>query len=86
MRLQSPLFSGLLIEENFETRVKRGFINYIPEKLILDLEITVSMKTHVKRIMGNIKRIIVEGKLPTIRVAPQKCTGGCGYKHICKPS
>ena len=75
---------ALLIEENFNTVVKRGFINYISEALILELEITPSMKAHVKRVLGHIKRIIREEQLPPIRVAENKCTGGCGHKQTCK--
>jgi CRISPR-associated exonuclease Cas4 len=76
---------ALLIEENFETIVKRGYINYIPEKLVVRLQITPTMKSHVKRVLGHIKRIIREETLPPIRVAKRKCTGGCGHKHTCQP-
>jgi len=74
---------ALLIEENFKTVVKRGFVNYIPETLILQVEITPTMKSYVKRVLGHIKRIIKDEELPSIRVAKQKCTGGCGYKQTC---
>jgi len=74
---------ALLVEENFGTVVKRGFVNYIPETLILQLEITPTMKSYVKRVLGHIKRIIKEEELPPIRVAKQKCTGGCGHKQTC---
>ncbi|MGC8896597.1 MAG: CRISPR-associated protein Cas4 [Candidatus Bathyarchaeia archaeon] len=74
---------ALLVEENFGTVVRRGFVNYIPEKLILKFEITRSMKSYVKRVVGHIKRIIREEKLPPIRVAQNKCQGGCGHKQTC---
>jgi len=74
----------LLIEDQFGGCVKRGFINYIPEKLVIKVDIVSSMKVHVKRVLGHIRRIIWEEKLPPIRVAKHKCTGGCGYKHICQ--
>ena len=41
------------------------------------------MKVHVKRVLGHIKRIIREEKLPLIRVAKHKCSGGCGFKFLC---
>jgi CRISPR-associated exonuclease Cas4 len=66
---------ALLINENFETQVRRGFVCYLPEKLIVELKITPTMKIHVKRIIGHIKRMIREEKLPPIRVAKHKCTG-----------
>ena len=77
---------ALLIEENFETTVKRGFVNYLPETLILQMQITPTMKSYVKRVLGHIKRIISEEELPPIRVAKSKCQGGCGHKQTCQQS
>ena len=76
---------ALLIEENYQAIVKRGYINYIPEKLAVKIDITPTMKTHVKRILTQIEEIIQKEKPPPIRVAKEKCTGGCGYKWICNP-
>ncbi len=75
---------ALLVEENFGTVVKRGFVNYIPEQLILKFEITPTMKSYAKRVVGHIKRIIREEKLPPIKVARNKCQGGCGHKQTCQ--
>jgi CRISPR-associated exonuclease Cas4 len=75
---------ALLIEDSFKTVVKRGFVNYLPETLILQFEITPTMKSYVKRVLGHIRRIIRDEELPPIRVAKQKCTGGCGHKQTCK--
>lgn len=75
---------ALLVEDQFGGCVKRGFINYIPEKLVVQVDIMPSMKVHVKRVLGHIKRIIKEEKLPPVRVAKEKCTGGCGHKQICQ--
>ena len=77
---------ALLIEESFGTIVKQGIVNYLPETQILQLEITPTMKTHVKRVLGHIKRIIQTEELPPIRVAKHKCQGGCGHKQTCQPS
>jgi CRISPR-associated exonuclease Cas4 len=77
---------ALLVEENFDTVVRRGFVNYIPETSILRLEITPTMKSYVKHVLGHIKRIVKEEELPPIQVAKQKCAGGCGHKQICQQS
>lgn len=77
---------ALLVEENYDTVVKRGFVNYIPEQIILEVGITPTMKMHVKRVIGHIKRIIKEETLPAIRVAKYKCAGGCGHKQTCQRS
>jgi len=71
---------ALLVEENFETVVRRGFVNYIPEGSILRVEITPTMKSYVKRVLGHIKRMIKDEELPPIRVAKHNCQGGCGHK------
>jgi len=75
---------GLLVEDHFGVVVRRGFVSYIPEALILQFEVTPTMKSYVKRVLGHIKRIIKEEELPPIRVAKQKCTGGCGHKQTCQ--
>lgn len=76
---------ALLIEDNFNTTVKRAFVDYIPEGLILQFEITPTMKIFVKRVLGHIRRIIKDEELPPIRVAKYKCLGGCGHKEVCQP-
>jgi CRISPR-associated exonuclease Cas4 len=75
---------ALLVEDHFKTVARRGFVNYIPESLILQFEITPTMKSYVKRILGHIRRIIRDEKLPPIRVAKHKCAGGCGHKQTCQ--
>jgi len=77
---------ALLIEDNFKTIVKRAFVDYIPEGLILQFEITPTMKIFVKRVLGHIRRIIKDEELPPIRVAKYKCLGGCGHKQVCQQS
>jgi CRISPR-associated exonuclease Cas4 len=75
---------ALLIEDNFNTVVRRAFVDYIPEGLILQFEITPTMKIFVKRVLGHIRRIIKDEELPPIRVAKYKCAGGCGHKQTCQ--
>lgn len=75
---------ALLIEDCFGTVVKQGIVNYLPQTQILQFEITPTMKTHVKRVLGHIKRIIQTEELPPIRVANYKCQGGCGHRQTCQ--
>ena len=74
---------ALLIDESFDTCVRRGFINYIPEEKVIGLEITRSMKVFVKRVLGDVEKIIREERLSPIKVSRKKCTGGCGFKFLC---
>jgi CRISPR-associated exonuclease Cas4 len=75
---------ALLIEESYETVVKRGFINYMPEERVIGLEITPTMKRHVERILGHIRGMESGEELPPRRVSGRRCTGGCGYTWICR--
>ncbi len=74
---------ALLIDEAFNTHVKRGFINYIPEDKVIKLEITHAMKVYVRRVLSDIEKIIREERLPPIKTSKKKCAGGCGFKFLC---
>jgi len=74
---------ALLIDENYQTTVKRGFINYLQEEKIIKIDITPTMKTHTKRVITQINKIIKEEKIPKISVPKNKCTGGCGFRYLC---
>ena len=50
---------GLLVEDHFGVVVRRGFVNYIPEGLILQFEITPTMKSYVMRALGHVKRFFL---------------------------
>ena len=74
---------ALLIDENYCTVVRRGYISYLPERLTLKVEITPEMKKHVKRILTQIERIVSQGNPPKIRPHKKRCSGGCGYRWMC---
>ena len=76
---------ALLTEENFKTIVKQGYIVYLPEKLTVKLEITPLMKTYTQRVILKIEEITSSGRIPEVTFS-HKCSGGCGYKWICKPT
>jgi len=44
---------ALFVEEIFDIHVACDFINCIPEDVILELEMTPTMKVHVKRVIEN---------------------------------
>ncbi|MEM2365279.1 MAG: CRISPR-associated protein Cas4 [Candidatus Bathyarchaeia archaeon] len=77
---------ALLIEENYGSIVKRGFIFYEGDGAILEIEITPVMKAYVRRAIGRIWEALAKGEPPPIRVPKAKCSGGCGLKWICRPA
>lgn len=75
---------ALLVEESYETVVRRGFITYMPEELTIALKIPPTIKIHVRRILSHINEIITREELPLRRISGRRCTGGCGYKQVCQ--
>ena len=75
---------SMLVEDNFNKVVKRGYIYYELEDLPVKVLITPSLRKLTKLIIDDIKRIknyeILPSKTPDI----SKCKGGCGYLWICK--
>jgi len=65
-----------MIDECFDTLVRRGYVNYVPEKRVVRVDITPTMKAYVKRVVGHMRRVVEEGLLPPIRVSRAKCSGG----------
>jgi CRISPR-associated exonuclease Cas4 len=74
---------ALLIEEVYGTTVKTGYIDYIPEKIIVRIDFSSTMKTYTRKIIEAVHTMIAQERPPLISVSPRKCTGGCGYKWIC---
>ena len=62
--------------------MKHGILNCLPETLILQFEITPAMKTHVKRVLGHLKRIIQDEELPPIWVANINVTANADTKNM----
>lgn len=77
---------ALLIEENYGSVVKRGFIFYEGDGTALEIRITPAMKAYLRRTIGRIREALAKGEPPPIRVPKAKCSGGCGLKWICQPA
>lgn len=74
---------ALLLEEQYSTIVRRGFVYYLPEDLAVEVEITESMKTYLKKVIRAIHNVIESGEEPSARIPKSRCSGGCGYLWIC---
>jgi len=75
---------SMLIEDNFNKIVKRGYIYYELEDLPIKVPITPSLRRLTKLIIEDIKRIKYHEILPAKTPDISKCRGGCGYLWICK--
>ena len=76
-------FYSILLEKRYGKIIKRGYIYYENNELI-EVTITNHEKSMVRKIIREIREMIESEKSPRVRVNPKKCTGGCGYKWICK--
>jgi CRISPR-associated exonuclease Cas4 len=74
---------ALLMEEEYSTIVRRGFVYYLPEDEAVEVRITESMKTYVKKTIRAIQNVIATGEEPVARIPRSRCSGGCGYLWIC---
>lgn len=74
---------SLLLEDVFNTVVKRGYVYYVPEEKVLEVVFTNSMKSYVRRVVSYVEEVVREEQLPPVRVGLSKCLG-CGYYWICR--
>lgn len=75
---------ALLVDEKYDTIVKRGIVNYVGEDRLIPCEISDGMKKHVRKIVAEINKLLSDQALPPVTVPASKCHGGCGYQWICQ--
>jgi len=73
---------AMLLEEKCDKPVRYGFLYLIPGKTVIPLEITVSMREHVKKVLSAIRNIIACEKIPAYIRSGKRCTD-CEFKNYC---
>lgn len=73
---------AMLVEEAFETTVRKLYVYYEKSNKIFEMPLTDSIKRHVLWTIRQIRTIIQKEKLP-IAKSSRKCPS-CGYRWICK--
>jgi len=73
---------AMLLEETSLKPVRYGFIYLIPTKTIVPMEITVSMREHVKKVLSAIRKIIANERIPGYIRSRIRCTD-CEFKNYC---
>ncbi len=74
---------GLMVENAYDTIVRRGIVHYTLEELTIEKGITMSMKTRTKSYVERINRMIEDGSLPSPRAQCRFDRVGCGYANQC---
>ncbi len=88
-RFENPFYSwkiqltayAVLVEENFGVTVKKGYIYFIDEKRLREVEITPEDRKALKEIVKRVERIIDGERMPEVKKS-RKCEY-CEMKKIC---
>lgn len=75
---------AMLAEEALMKPIRRIALRYLPSGKTHEIEITETMKKHVKWTVRQINRIINEEKMPKPPSKPKKQCHGCGWHWICR--
>ncbi len=74
---------AVLIEDNFERNVERGYLVYTRSaNKLVEVEISKSSKDGVRNVCESINNIIVKNYWPPATAVRSRCTG-CTYRNIC---
>jgi len=73
---------AMLLEEKYQKPIRYGFLYLIPSKTVVALEITSSMREHVKKTLSAIRNIIAGEKIPGYIRSKHRCTD-CEFKNYC---
>ena len=81
---------AVLIEENFDRTVERGFLVYIRSKYkLVEVPVTMKDKALIQRSIAEVVSIIEQNKYPTLPTGRQEATKykrrclNCTYRNIC---
>jgi CRISPR-associated protein Cas4 len=80
-RIQIAAYA-MLIEENFKTRVKEGFIHYLDAKEVRHVAINPFMKEEIIQLTGQVQELLEKSRIPDYCENRNKCTN-CGLRKEC---
>jgi CRISPR-associated exonuclease Cas4 len=73
---------ALLLEDEYQIPVNRGFIFFIPTEEIVAVELTSERKQHAFALLGQIRGCIQRESLPEPTEVRTRCEG-CEYRNYC---
>ncbi|MDO5656199.1 MAG: CRISPR-associated protein Cas4 [Flavobacteriaceae bacterium] len=74
---------AVLIEQNFQKNVNRGFLVYTRSKhKLIEVEVPETAKTEIKNSMIEMEKIINKNKFPKSTKYKKRCLN-CTYRNIC---
>lgn len=73
---------AMLVEESLRCTVRSGFVYLAPGRRLVEVPVTDNARLHTRRIMGAIRRIVAEGRLPGVRHSFRRCRD-CEFLNYC---
>ncbi|PKM82815.1 MAG: CRISPR-associated protein Cas4 [Firmicutes bacterium HGW-Firmicutes-13] len=73
---------AMLLQEQLRKPVRYGFIYLIPINTAVPVEITQSMREHVKKVLSAIRNVIKAEKIPEYVRSKGRCSD-CEFKNYC---
>ncbi|MGI6615962.1 MAG: CRISPR-associated protein Cas4 [Dethiobacteria bacterium] len=73
---------AMLLEDQYCQPVRYGYLYIIPTKTAVPVEITTSMRNHVKKALSAIRNVIAEERIPGYVRSKSRCTD-CEFKNYC---
>lgn len=73
---------ALLVEDQFDRTVRRGFIHLIPAKEVVEYAISPNMRRHVIRTLAAMRVALASDRLPLPPANLGKCVD-CEYRRYC---
>lgn len=74
---------AMLVEDAFRCSVRSGFLYLSPRRRLVEIAITDSSRLHARRVMGAIRRLVAEGRLPPVRHRFGRCRD-CEFLNYCR--
>ncbi len=73
---------ALLLEDVFQKEVRKGYIYFIQQNKIVDIEISLEIRNHILEYLNIIRSIINSGLMPGFTGSSKKCFD-CEYRNYC---
>ena len=83
--LMEVIANGLLIEQEFNTYITVGYVDYLKIGERRAVVIDTDARKSFFKVLTHINKIVEEGEIPTVKTSEKKCKN-CEYHGLCESS
>ncbi len=83
--LMEVIANGLLIEQEFNTYITVGYVEYLKIGERRAVVIDTDARKSFFKVLTHINKIVEEGEIPNVKTSQKKCKN-CEYKELCESS